>query len=135
MVAGILYPCCPTTVKSRPSIPSTMYEYEASLRRVVDGDTADLDIDTGFHHHAHIRIRLLGINTPELRSKNPTTKSLAIAAKNRLYQLLSDNPTFTVQTTKPDSFGRWLGNITLPGMTDTVSSILLSEGLAKRYEP
>ncbi len=43
-----------------------MYEYEAEVRRVVDGDTLDLLIDLGLdvlHNH---RVRLLGVDTPEV---------------------------------------------------------------------
>ena len=42
-----------------------MYEYNAQVLNVVDGDTFDLDIDLGFHIHIHERVRLLNINTPE----------------------------------------------------------------------
>ena len=35
-----------------------MYEYNAIVKNVVDGDTFDLDIDLGFHIHIHERVRL-----------------------------------------------------------------------------
>ena len=43
-----------------------MYEYSATCVRVVDGDTLDLNIDLGLKIHVHERVRLHGINTPEI---------------------------------------------------------------------
>ena len=46
-----------------------MYEYKAIIKRVVDGDTVDVDIDLGFGViFANQRIRLYGIDTPESRT-------------------------------------------------------------------
>ena len=42
-----------------------MYVYNAKCTRVVDGDTIDAQIDLGFDVHKKIRIRMVGINTPE----------------------------------------------------------------------
>lgn len=42
-----------------------MYEYNATLVKVVDGDTLDVLIDLGFYAFALQRLRLKGINTPE----------------------------------------------------------------------
>ena len=43
-----------------------MYEYRASILRVVDGDTVDVDIDLGFGVWLrNERVRIMGIDTPE----------------------------------------------------------------------
>ena len=47
-----------------------MYTYEAKVVRVVDGDTIDALIDLGFNVHKKIRIRMVGINTPESRTRD-----------------------------------------------------------------
>jgi len=47
-----------------------MYIYEAKVVRVVDGDTIDALIDLGFDIHKKIRIRMVGINTPESRTRD-----------------------------------------------------------------
>jgi endonuclease YncB( thermonuclease family) len=41
------------------------YYYRASLLRVVDGDTIDVDLDLGFNLRARHRLRLLDVDTPE----------------------------------------------------------------------
>ena len=52
-----------------------MYEYNCKVRRVVDGDTVDVDIDCGFGIvYANQRIRLYGIDTPESRTRDPIEK-------------------------------------------------------------
>ena len=47
-----------------------MYEYNAKLDRVVDGDTVDAMIDLGFDTWVHKRIRLEGIDAPETRTRD-----------------------------------------------------------------
>ena len=42
-----------------------MHTYRAKVKRVVDGDTVDFDVDLGFHISISIRTRLLGVDTPE----------------------------------------------------------------------
>ena len=42
-----------------------MYEYKATIKYIVDGDTVDVDIDLGFDVWLRDqRIRLHGIDTP-----------------------------------------------------------------------
>ena len=47
-----------------------MYEYNAHVERVVDGDTIDCTIDLGFSTWKKIRVRMEGINTPESRTRD-----------------------------------------------------------------
>ena len=42
------------------------YRYRAKLDRVVDGDTMDVVIDLGFYVELRERVRLAGIDTPEI---------------------------------------------------------------------
>ena len=57
-----------------------MYNYKAKLLRVVDGDTVDAEIDLGFKIFIKDRIRLMGIDTPESRTRNLQEKSWGKAA-------------------------------------------------------
>ena len=47
-----------------------MYEYQAELTRIVDGDTLDCIIDIGFSVFVKKRIRLYGIDTWESRTRD-----------------------------------------------------------------
>ena len=52
-----------------------MHEYKAKIKRFVDGDTVDVDIDLGFGIVlAKQRIRLYGIDTPESRTRDKVEK-------------------------------------------------------------
>lgn len=91
------------------------YVYNATLRRVVDGDTVDLTVDLGFYMSAALRFRVLGVDTPELRGGTDETKAKAKEAKAFVERLLAlrgtINPCVTeirIRTKKADSFGRWL---------------------------
>ena len=56
-----------------------MYEYKAKILRVVDGDTVDVDIDLGFGMWMHReRVRMMGIDTPESRTRDLTEKAFEI---------------------------------------------------------
>ena len=60
-----------------------MYEYNSTIRYVVDGDTVDVDIDLGFGvWFRDQRVRLYGIDTPESRTRDLTEKLFGFAAKD-----------------------------------------------------
>ena len=59
-----------------------MYEYAATVERVVDGDTIDVTLDLGFSIQYQARIRLHGINTPESRTRDKAEKARGLAAKD-----------------------------------------------------
>ena len=66
-----------------------MYEYNCKILRVVDGDTVDVDIDLGFGVWMHReRVRMMGIDTPESRTRDLTEKAFGLASKERLKELL-----------------------------------------------
>ena len=48
-----------------------MYEYRATVLKVIDGDTVDVDIDLGFGIVLKDeRVRIMGIDTPESRTRD-----------------------------------------------------------------
>ena len=66
-----------------------MYEYKAKLIKVVDGDTVDVDIDLGFGVWLrNERVRIMGIDTPESRTRDKVEKLFGLAAKKALKELL-----------------------------------------------
>ena len=87
-----------------------MYTYSAKLIRVIDGDSVWLEVDLGFRMSLRDNFRLLGINTPELRSQDPEIKERAYKAKDELERLLSSGD-ITIKTEKAGKYGRWLVNI------------------------
>ena len=115
-----------------------MYNYKAKLLRVVDGDTVDAEIDLGFKIFIKDRIRLMGIDTPESRTRNLAEKSWGKAASARLTELLAEADgdfTLVTQMQKKGKFGRILGTIqvsTKDGIVDA-NQVLINEQLAIPY--
>lgn len=112
-----------------------MYEYKCTLVRVVDGDTIDAYIDLGFKVVLKERIRLMGIDTPESRTRNLQEKSWGKAAKARLIELLDECDgkfTLTTKLQKKGKFGRVLGTIVVNGKN--ANQVLIEEKFAIPYE-
>ena len=109
-----------------------VFKYWCKLVRVVDGDTIDIDLDLGFSVWVlKQRVRLLGINTPESRTRNLAEKKLGLLAKERLIELLPN--TFVIQTykDKKGKYGRLLGT---PYVKDVdICKQLMEEGHAREY--
>ena len=91
-----------------------MYEYRCKVRRVVDGDTVDIDIDLGFGVWLHKeRVRIYGIDTPESRTRDKVEKRFGLLAKEFVKQFVKGSSVI-LRTQKYDAkgkFGRILGDI------------------------
>ena len=109
-----------------------MFEYNAEVLRVVDGDTLDARIDLGFDVHVNKRIRLMGIDTWESRTRDKAEKVKGLAAKARLKELLKqDKNKFKLISHGTGKFGRVLGDIEIS--VGNVCDILVEEGHAYSY--
>ena len=118
-----------------------MYIYNAKLDRVVDGDTVDATVDLGFDTHKFIRIRLVGINTPESRTRDLEEKAKGLEAKARNKELLmevSSKPGyFRLKSFGVGKYGRVLGEIYVEdkeGKQYNINKTLISEGHAYVYD-
>ena len=85
-----------------------MFSYLCKLQRVVDGDTIDVNIDLGFHIWHKARVRMLGIDTPESRTRNLEEKALGLASKARLKELLKGQRLDIECSKEKGKFGRVL---------------------------
>ena len=86
-----------------------MYEYDATLVRVIDGDTYVLDIDLGFYVHTVQHVRLAGIDCPE----HNTPEGIAAAVFATTWFALANNEVRLFTTpAQPKTFDRWVGTIT-----------------------
>ena len=65
-----------------------MYTYNIEVLRVIDGDTIDANIELGFDVKIKKRVRFMGSNTPESRTRDLEEKKRGLAAKARLKVLL-----------------------------------------------
>jgi len=117
-----------------------MYTYEIKLDRVIDGDTIDAYIDLGFDVSVKKRIRFMGINTPESRTRDLEEKARGLAAKDRLKNLLEGANTIQLKSHGVGKYGRCLGELDIDivdgkeGVTMTnVNELLIKEGHAVEY--
>ena len=88
-----------------------MYEYNATIRRVVDGDTVDVTLDLGFDILYNSRLRLHGIDTPESRTRDLIEKKYGLAAKAfvEAYLPVGSIRILTTSKDKTGKYGRILG--------------------------
>jgi len=99
------------------------YVRKATVLRVVDGDTVDMLVDLGYNVTISRRFRLLGIDCPERNTNfNGWTSS-----KLHLEELIGDG-LVTGQSTKADSFGRYLVELFKDGQSLNLK--MLSDGFA-----
>jgi len=122
-----------------------MYEYRCKVLKVVDGDTVDVDIDLGFGIVLKDeRVRLMGIDTPESRTRDKVEKQFGLASKKRLKELVGgkSGPILKTQINKKGEdmkgkFGRILGDFNVyHAETDSwrpATDILVEEGHAVAY--
>ena len=112
-----------------------MYTYKIKkIKKIVDGDTVDVDIDLGFGLTISQRVRLKGINAAESRTLNEEEKKKGLAAKEWLKKELSKTGEWIIETYKDDKYGRMLGTLYLVGEPVTVNERMLNEGIAEPYD-
>ena len=112
-----------------------MYEYAVKeVVKIIDGDTVDITIDLGFDISVLKRVRLAGIDAPEIHSKDAVEKQLGNEATARLTELLKDKK-IVVETELTDStekYGRVLGWFFVD--KNSINDQLVNEGYAWKYD-
>lgn len=115
-----------------------MYEYKVKVLKVVDGDTVDCDIDLGFGIVlSDERVRIMGIDTPESRTRDDVEKLFGKASARRLKELLGKTSILKTQINKngedmKGKFGRILGDfVTSDGRM--VTEVMSEEGHCVPY--
>jgi micrococcal nuclease len=89
-----------------------MYQYKVSVVKVVDGDTLDVNIDLGFGMtYKKQRVRMMGIDTPESRTRDKVEKLFGKASKKHLKKLLESAESISLISHDKGKFGRILGEI------------------------
>jgi micrococcal nuclease len=112
------------------------FTYNATVLRVVDGDTIEVDVDFGFYHHqTPTPVRLLGCNAWEKNTE------AGAAAKANLEELLPPGTPVVLHTAKPDKYApRWdadvQSNVVYGGgkLTASISQWLISTGWAAPWD-
>jgi hypothetical protein len=97
-----------------------LYTFAARVLRVVDGDTLLVDVDLGFGIWVAHRLRLRGIDTPEL----PTAAGRR--AQTFVQAALAKGSVVVLQTHRTDKYGRYLADVRYLAGTDDGGEVLAS---------
>ena len=110
-----------------------MYRYKVEVTRIVDGDTVDVDIDLGFGMtYKKQRVRMMGIDTPESRTRDLEEKFYGKASKANLIKILDGKDIQMVSHDK-GKFGRILGELFLEGEPLSVNQMMIQNYHAVPY--
>tara|TARA_R110001632_G_scaffold99202_1_gene205916 strand:+ start:215 stop:619 length:405 start_codon:yes stop_codon:yes gene_type:complete len=116
------------------------YIYRAKLDRVVDGDTVDALIDVGFDIWVKKRIRFMGLDAWESRTRDLEEKKKGLAAKARVIELLAETSAkpgyFRLKSYGVGKYGRVLGELFIQdseGKQYNINETLKTEGHAYEY--
>ena len=104
----------------------------AHLVRVVDGDTIEVLARIWPDHYVETKVRVAGIDAPELRGRCPEEVALAERAKVRLTALLAGNRLLLADV----RYGKYAGRVVARVLTEDrrdVADILVAERLVRRY--
>ncbi len=117
-----IYKIIPGNSKTTKSNPAHLYAYHGTVLEVIDGDTLWVAIDLGFDIGITQKLRLRGIDAPEVDS---TTGQ---EAKKFLEGCFRKSKSILLTTSKSDKYDRYLADIY---QGDTyLNQLLLDEGLA-----
>ena len=116
------------------------YEYKCLIRRVVDGDTVDVDIDLGFDIVlSNQRIRLYGIDTPESRTRDKVEKVYGKLATKYVerYLVKGESAILKTRLDKTGKFGRILGEFIVYDTEEdryhSLNEMMIRDHMAVRY--
>ncbi len=106
-----------------------MYQYKAKIISVYDGDTVTAMVDLGFLHFQEMKLRLYGIDTPELRGPE---RERGLVVRDILRDMILDQDVIiNSYKDKQGKYGRYLANIFINGID--VNEWLVDNGHAVPY--
>ena len=115
-----------------------MYTYKCKVTKIIDGDTIDVDIHLGFDVVlTKQRIRLMGIDTPESRTRNLEEKARGLISKQYMIDKCPVGSKITLKSLDRGKFGRILGEIWEADVDSTtvepLNKRMITDGFAVEY--
>ena len=116
----------------------TLYHYVGKVVKAYDGDTCTVEVDLGFKLTARVKVRMLGIDTPEIRTKDLEEKKKGHESKDYFRLRVLDKKVI-IHTQKKGKFGRWLWTIWVfpekdQPLGESVNDEMVRLGYAKSYD-
>jgi len=107
--------------------------HPAEVLRVHDGDTFEARVRIWPGMEVTTKVRLRGIDAPEMRGKCETERSKALAARDALARILAEGHV-GVSRIGQDKYGGRVDADASTTRTPDVGQALLARGLARRYD-
>ena len=128
--------------KAQLELPLGNYEpitRTARVHRIIDGDTIDVLVDLGLDVYVFVRLRLKGVNTPELRTGSPEERARGQQAKEFVERAVGDKDV-VLKIFGKGKYGRTLALVFYDhpgagGSPKNLSEELIKAGLAEEYNP
>ena len=114
-------------------VPHKGQTIPAKVVDVYDGDTCKIVFMHGGKIPMKISIRIMGIDTPEIRGKDPLEKQAAIKVRDQVRKWI-DGKIVQVKFLKWDKFGGRIDGEVYFGDLKSVGDELISMGYAKAYK-
>jgi endonuclease YncB( thermonuclease family) len=106
--------------------------HEAQVLRVLDGDTFEARVNIWPGMEVTTRVRLRGIDAPELHARCDDERDKAVAARDALARILAEG-TVGIARIGQDKYGGRVDADVSTARTPDVSAALLARGVARRY--
>lgn len=105
---------------------------KAIVQHIIDGDTFSAQVILNSDIKISVRVRIIGLDTPEISGLCKKEKQMALRAKKRLGEILKIGSIVYLSKIKDD---KYLGRIdaVVEQNNTNVADILIKEGLARRY--
>jgi micrococcal nuclease len=114
-------------------LPLSTMSYPAEVLRVIDGDTFEARVRIWPGQDVTTRVRLRGIDAPEMRARCPQEERGALAARDALSAILAQGGV-GVSKVGPDKYGGRIVAAASTRKTPDVSGALLAAGVARPYD-
>jgi endonuclease YncB( thermonuclease family) len=125
-------PPAPRTVEERSARETIVGAYAAEVLRVIDGDTFEARVRAWPGIDITTKIRLRGIDAPELRARCPEERAKAEAARDALAAMLRGLEV-TISRVGLDKYGGRIDADAATARTPDISAAILAAGLARPY--
>ena len=121
-------------VKNTPYYTLEGHVYICKCVNVYDGDTITVVfMPKGLDKFYKYTIRLSGIDTPEIRTKNPNEKARAIVVRDFIREMILGK-LITIKCGKFDKYGRLMANIFVNGESQSINDLLIEKKYAYKYD-
>lgn len=120
------------TIKNTEWFSLKGFSVPAKVIKVYDGDTCTCVFNTlglGLYKHS---VRLIGIDTPEIKGKSQAEKIRAKEVRDFVKEKIL-NKVVTLECHGSDKYGRVLGKITT-SKGEIINDLLVSNGMANSYD-